>query len=201
MLGIGITVVTIGPIISPVIEIGKLFILDSKYDFSESGQDLLSDITSIDASQETVKLSEITIPSYGDRYGHMTIDNTQVDVDVYFGDGQRELHYGVGTYSEAGIPGQNKTILMGAHTSTHFADLKSVQVGSIIHIQTNYGIYQYRITDAKVGHMNDTSMYDLSKEYENIILYTCYPFGSVGMTDYRYFVYGEYVSGPMIVEG
>ena len=47
----------------------------------------------------------------------------------------------------------------------------------------------------------DETAYDLTREEENIILYTCYPFGQLTPTPYRYFIYGEFVSGPEISDG
>ena len=38
----------------------------------------------------------------------------------------------------------------------------------------------------------------LSRTDENLILYTCYPFDSLGYTPFRFFVYADYVSGPAL---
>lgn len=46
----------------------------------------------------------------------------------------------------------------------------------------------------------DTSAYDLDADTENIILYTCYPFGILTRTTQRYFVYGDLVSGPAVLD-
>ena len=45
----------------------------------------------------------------------------------------------------------------------------------------------------------DTTAYDLDADTENIILYTCYPFGILTRTTQRYFVYGDLVSGPALI--
>ena len=52
--------------------------------------------------------------------------------------------------------------------------------------------------DTQVKDCEDSSAYDFSRTDENIILYTCYPFGTIGFTRDRYFVYGEYRSGPIL---
>jgi len=46
-----------------------------------------------------------------------------------------------------------------------------------------------------VHHMHDTSSYDLLRDEENLILYTCYPFDRVGAAVERLFVYGEPLTG------
>lgn len=44
----------------------------------------------------------------------------------------------------------------------------------------------------------DRTAYDLSADYENLIMYTCYPFDALGLTPQRYFVYAKLVSGTPI---
>ncbi|MDF2568387.1 MAG: hypothetical protein K0R90_1843, partial [Oscillospiraceae bacterium] len=42
--------------------------------------------------------------------------------------------------------------------------------------------------------------YDLSQKKEQLILYTCYPFNTLGLTSKRFFVYADKISGPQIVD-
>ena len=113
-------------------------------------------------------------------------------------DDVRQLNLGVGTYMFGYLPGQGRTIMMAAHTNTWFSDLGSAQIGDTITVETYYGVYEYEIVDAQVKDCEDSSAYDFSRTDENIILYTCYPFGTIGFTRDRYFVYGEYRSGPIL---
>ena len=50
----------------------------------------------------------------------------------------------------------------------------------------------------RVSTDTDTTAYDLEADEENLIMYTCYPFGTTNYTDERFFVYCDYVSGPTI---
>ena len=59
------------------------------------------------------------------------------------------------------------------------------------------GNYTYTIVDSRIADANDKSAYDLKKNEENVILYTCYPFNAY-QTPNRYFVYAKYASGPQI---
>ncbi len=61
------------------------------------------------------------------------------------------------------------------------------QVGQRVEIKTSYGNYMYEITDTAVKKATDRSAYDLSADYENLIMYTCYPFDEFGLTSQRYF--------------
>ena len=44
----------------------------------------------------------------------------------------------------------------------------------------------------------DTTAYDLSADYDNLVLYTCYPFDEIGLTSQRFFVYADLVEGITI---
>lgn len=141
----------------------------------------------------------ITYPEAGDYLGHLTVSGTAVDCDVYYGDSETEFEKGAGTYKGAKIPGEGGTILMGAHTNTYFRDFESAAVGADVTLVTDYGEYHYTITDMQVATDTDTTAYDLDADRENLIMYTCYPFGTLNYTDERFFVYCDYVSGPTIL--
>lgn len=148
------------------------------------------------AAPEAVVLE--TYPESGDLLGHLTVSGTTVDCDVYYGDSESEFKKGAGTFKGAHIPGEGGTILMGAHTNTYFRDFESAQIGADVTFTTDYGEYHYTITDMKVASDTDTTAYDLDASEENLIMYTCYPFGTLTYTDQRYFIYCDYVSGPAI---
>lgn len=153
----------------------------------------------LDSSQNSIPYSKFHYPQLGDQYAQVTVEGTSVDAPVFLGDDSKQLNKGVGTYnSYCGIPGMSRTIILAGHTNTWFADLGAAEIGGIITVETYYGTYTYRITDAQVKDYQDTTAYDLDRTDENIILYTCYPFGTLGFTRQRYFVYGEYLSGPIV---
>ena len=146
--------------------------------------------------QTTVDLE--AYPEAGDLLGHLTVSGTTVDCDVYYGDSESEFKKGAGVYKGAHIPGEGGTILMGAHTNTYFRDFESAQIGADVTFTTDYGEYHYTITDMKVATDTDTTAYDLDADRENLIMYTCYPFGTLQHTYQRYFIYCDYVSGPTV---
>lgn len=150
-----------------------------------------------EAPAQTVELEQY--PQAGDYLGHLTVSGTTVDCDVYYGDSETEFGKGAGTYKGAKIPGEGGTILMGAHTNTYFRDFESAQIGGDVTFVTDYGEYHYTITDMRVATDTDTTAYDLDATQENLIMYTCYPFGTMNYTDQRYFIYCDLVSGPSIV--
>lgn len=151
------------------------------------------------AQPETVSLTDFGgYPDKGDLLGRLTISGTAVDCDVYYGDSEDEFHKGAGIYAGSKIPGEGGTVLMGGHTGTYFRDFESVQEGDDITLTTAYGTYHYTVSGMRIATDTDTTAYDLYADTENLIMYTCYPFGILNPTDQRYFIYGDYVSGPVI---
>ncbi|HRN39316.1 MAG TPA: class D sortase, partial [Ruminococcus bromii] len=108
------------------------------------------------------------------------------------------LRNGVGIYAGSFVPGYGGTILVAGHNNTYFNGLKNAAVGQKVEIKTSYGNYIYEITDTAVKKATDRTAYDLSADYENLIMYTCYPFDALGLTTQRYFVYAKLVSGTPI---
>jgi len=196
-LGLVLFSVVGAPIINPAIGSLNLIATDFKVD-NATNYDLL-DLNTLPQYSGEIKASTITFPGTGDRYGILTIDGTEVEADLYFGDGKRELKLGLGQYNGSCFPGTGGTILISGHNNSAFKDLKSAKVGSKVNIRTNYGMYVYEITKTQVTLASDSKAFDLFKDEENLVLYTCYPFDMLGITPQRYFVYGKIVSGPKVL--
>ena len=171
--------------------------------FSDSARDYSTEYTNIfvpvsKESNDKLPISEIQYPKTGEQFGELIIEDCSIENKLFFGDGSVALRNGVGVYNGSFIPGYGKTILVAGHNNTYFNGLKNAKAGQIVTIRTSYGNYTYEITDTAVKKATDTSAYDLSADKENLIMYTCYPFDELGLTDKRFFVYAKYVSGPQI---
>ena len=173
-----------------------MFISDTPIDYSSAYENIF---TPTNNSGDTVNAEDVEFPGLNKQFGHLSIDGTTVDTKLFYGDGTVPLRNGVGIYGGSFIPGYGKTILVAGHNNTYFNGLKTVKKGDVIKIETSYGNYEYKITDKAIRDADDKSAYDLSADYENLILYTCYPFDSLGLTNDRFFVYAEKVKGPEIV--
>lgn len=150
---------------------------------------------------KTIGLSTITFPKYGEQYGVLQCKRLNVDAPVYFGDRGNLLKKGAGNYIGSSIPGQGGTILIGAHDTTYFEGLENVKKGDKFTFTTGYGIYTYKVTDTEIyGEDDYDKAYDLNADKEQLVLYTCYPFGVLnGIKTERMFVYLDKVNGPDIV--
>lgn len=184
------------PLLSDVFSIGSMFLSDKQVDYSKSFENIFVPTTN---DSDTVNAKDVDFPSVNKQFGELKIKSCSVNAKLFFGDGKIPLRNGVGVYAGSFIPGYNKTILVAGHNNTYFNGLKNIKKGDTVKINTSYGNYKYRVTAAKIYNAENKKAYDLSKNEENLILYTCYPFDTLGITEKRFFVYAEKVSGPKIV--
>lgn len=151
-----------------------------------------------DGKQVYLDSDALEYPVYSNMFGELIIEDCGINANLFFGDGDVSLRNGVGVYNGSFIPGYGRTILVAGHNNTYFNGLKYAEKGQKVTIKTSYGNYEYEITDMAVKDKNDGTAYDLSADYENLVMYTCYPFDELGLTSQRYFVYAKYLSGPRI---
>lgn len=197
-----------GPTLRTLSSAFGMFFFDTEKDYSTDYENIfvpLSEDNLQDSDDEsranTVDIADINYPSYGAQFGELIIEDCKVDAKLFFGDGDIALKNGVGVFNGSFVPGYGKTILVAGHNNTYFNGLKYAEPGQIVAIKTSYGNYEYEITDTAVKKAVDPTAYDLSLDYENLVMYTCYPFDELGLTEARFFVYAKYISGPEIVTG
>ncbi len=186
---------------SSLISAAGLMFSDSARDYSTEYNNIFVPVSENENETDSNKklpISEIQYPKTGEQFGELIIEDCSIDNNLFFGDGNVALRNGVGIYNGSFIPGYGKTILVAGHNNTYFNGLKNAEAGQKVTIRTSYGNYTYEIAETAVKKATDTSAYDLSADYENLIMYTCYPFDELGLTDKRFFVYAKYVSGPQI---
>ena len=194
----------LAPTAAYLLSVSNVFFSDNKKDFSEEYHNIFvpveekSETEKNENKNQTVKISEITFPKYGEQFGELIIDDCQINNKLFFGDNDIALNNGVGIYNGSSIPGYGRTILVAGHNNTYFNGLKYAKKGQKVKIRTSYGNYIYEITDVKVAKATDKSAYDLTANYENLIMYTCYPFDELGLTPDRCFVYAKLISGPVL---
>ena len=133
---------------------------------------------------------------YGDKLGRIWVEGTNVDCALYWGDSEGQFGRGAGCRAENDcvLPGENGTVFIGGHTGTYFSDLGSTQLGAIIHLETDWGDFTYKVTDMQVIQETDVDKVRWGAEEPSCILYTCYPFGILTHTPQRYAVYADPVS-------
>lgn len=134
--------------------------------------------------------SEVQFPSLDTVYARMSSKDLDISGDVFYGDSDDDFSKGLGQYAGSALFGCGKPILVGGHDTTYFAGLEKAKAGDKIEVQTNYGRYTYEVTETKVLKADDEKAVDLDSDDEELILYTCYPFGKVtSEREDRFFVY------------
>ena len=203
IIGYGVLYFALSPVLSPLISSLSLVVSDTPPDYSSHINTIFEGKPQENqpTGQDTVDESLVEMPVYGTHYANLEIASVSISTDLYFGDSSAVLKRGVGQYIGSSIPGYGKPLLIGGHNNAAFHRLQNVQAGDIVTITTNYGVYEYQITETRIAAANDKSAYDLSQKEEQLILYTCYPFDTLGLTSKRFFVYADKVSGPVIVSG
>ena len=163
------------------------------YAYAAQGEDL--------PAEGTIAREGLSLPLSGDQYGELACEKAGLQAPLYYGDSEEVLKKGAGTYAGSYLPGMGGTILAGAHDATFFAPLEKMEKDDVISLTTTYGSYQYRVTKTQAADLMDASAYQISKDGEELVLYTCYPFGVEDeVREQRFYVYAEKISGPEIGE-
>lgn len=190
------------PVIQFVTSSIQLFLLTDTPNFETTKQSF----TAVDNkkiatnARNELPSSKIDYPVGRQLYGKVKIEKLQLNVPLYFGDTEEILREGAGQFMGSVYPGELGTSLIGGHNVDDFGKLGAAQVGDEITLQTTYGNYVYRINQIEVRDKKDKEINDMiyQRNDRRVILYTCYPIDSLGLTNERLFAIGEFVSGPMI---
>jgi sortase A len=192
---VGIVLVSL-PVLPDLVPIVNMFMSDKQVDYSSAYDNIF---VPTDNDGDTVNAEDVEFPGVDKQFGELSIKGRSVKAKLFFGDGTIPLRNGVGIYAGSFIPGYGKTILVAGHNNTYFNGLKNVKKDDVVTIKTSYGNYKYQVTGTKVVSADDKSAYDLTSDKENLVMYTCYPFDELGLTEKRFFVYAKKISGPKIV--
>ncbi len=143
---------------------------------------------------------DFEFPNYGSVFGNISVEGTEINCDLIYGDDTALLKKGACMSLYSHIPGCGKGVMIAAHNNTYFHTLPEAEEGSLVHIETNYGSYVYKVYRSEVIKENERAKYaeELNGDKEVLILYTCYPIDTLASTPYRYFVFCEFVSGPQV---
>jgi len=167
-----------------------------------SKQHVTNVISLLESEQEGdhlhINRSNIKYPQVGEAYAMIRNEEHDLLKQIYYGDSPEILAISIGQYTESGIPGEGKPILLAGHNGSHFKQLRTFKKGDLVTIDTEYGTFKYEVTDMEIMPYYDFKEETLQEDKERLIMYCCYPFDSLQTND-RYFVYAKKVEGPQIV--
>lgn len=203
---IGYLVIYIGlaPVFSIAKSVGGMIVKDRAPNFNKE----LSVIYDPEAHKvveqvnDTVSVADVVWPKDGAVYANISCAEVGMNENLYWGDSANILDVGIGQYSGSYLPGYGRPLLICGHRSTFGRYIKSAEVGHVYTITTNYGVYEYEITDIKIMTAAEAEKQVgtwLLQEEEQLIYYTCYPFESgYGKATERCFVFAKKISGPSV---
>lgn len=144
---------------------------------------------------------EIIYPYYGDCYAHITIDNEDVGVEdspVYWGDSDTLLDKGLVQSNYSAYIGTTGRVVIAGHNHTYFRGLPNIKIDDVVTITTEYGTFTYKVKETQILADDDTSLlyYDPTAEVvtDDLIMYTCWNNGYMGLSDERLYIICEVVS-------
>jgi sortase A len=127
----------------------------------------------------------------GDTIGILEIPRIKAELPIVEGTDPNDLAKGVGHYKGSSLPSQHGQIVLSGHRDTVFRKLGELKIGDPLIVQIPNGSFTYKITHTKIVDENDTSIITLQKQYEELILTTCYPFYYIGNAPKRYIIYAK----------
>jgi len=149
-----------------------------------------------DGSSDAEVENEWVAPLAGEMYGKIVCEDIELDVPLYYDDSDAILKKGAGHSVLSYFPGQGKTVLVGAHDTTFFAPIENIEAGMEVKVMTVYGNYAYKVAECKVV---ETSSYEIKEDTEQLVLYTCYPFGEINEErTQKFIVICDFVSGKKV---
>ena len=104
-----------------------------------------------------------------------------------FPNGELNLLKGPVTLTPPPSRGFQGNSIIAAHRDTHFRFLKDVRVGDEFDLQSEDGVFRFRVTDLFIVEISDRSLLMPSKD-SVLTLVTCYPFYYVGSAPQRFIV-------------
>lgn len=192
--------VCLTPIIDPLISVYSIAFSDYNANVIEESEanSIFNGSTGI--REGIINYDELVFPNYGNIFGRITVEGTEIDCDLIFGDDKSLLRKGACVSIYSHIPGCQTGVLVGAHNNTFFHSLPEVKEGALVNVETNYGSYVYKVYETKIfkDTQRDEYIDELSGDKEILLLYTCYPVDTLASTPYRFFAFCECVSGPVV---
>lgn len=174
-LCIGITMIAmIKPADKLKVYLNIAFMDSLKSDPESSGSGLVirdNDII-IDYDGETSETGDIIRPKFGELYAVLSSSGFDLSIPVYWGSNTELFERGACQSSGSKIVGDDGNSVISAHEDTFFAELNKLGKGDTVTIRTNYGRFEYVVTETILFDKKD-GKYVSPTEDTRLTLYTC----------------------------
>lgn len=123
-------------------------------------------------SGETFEDGEFIRPKFGEMYAILTASAFDLSIPVYWGSSSELYERGACQSSSSTIIGDEGNTVISAHQDTYFANLSELKKDDILTLKTNYGEFEYKVTDIIIFNKKDNKYVSPSKT-SKLTLYTC----------------------------
>lgn len=137
----------------------------------------------------------------GDPIGRIRIPDIDLDAAILESDDEAVLHRAVGHLSDTPLPGAGGVVALAGHRDTFFRNLRHVEVGQRVELETRWGPYTYEVRATRVVEPEDLWVLEGPVAGEVLTLVTCHPFDFVGPAPDRFIVWATRVSAPRSASG
>lgn len=149
----------------------------------------------VEVKFDSLKKRLANYPPYGTFWATLKIPDINLEERVIHGDDLDLIKVNVGHYVGSYFPGEGGYIILAAHNSRkNFGKLPNLKIGAEVTIETDYGIFKYKVYDATIIKDSEEERLLVDNGKETLVMYTCYPISSIGFKDERYVVYAELIS-------
>jgi len=162
---------------------------------------ILSNSTVLLSADEQAPVKEITanviedkeIPlKEGEWFGVLIAPKQNKKVPIYEGTSSSILSKGAGHYSASASPEESDNTIISGHRDTYFRFLKDVSKNDKIIIETNKGVFTYRIRKAEIVSASAENILT-PKSRPILTLTTCFPFSYIGDAPERYILTADLI--------
>ena len=137
-----------------------------------------------------IKLAEYTIngkavnkPFLCQQFATVSVNSVGInEANVYEGYKEKTLKLGIGHNIASYIPGEGRVTALLGYGSMEFGKLKNINKDDQVIITTSYGKYYYRVSEITTAEKTNENFIDYNEKTEKLVMYTDYPFDTVGET-------------------
>jgi LPXTG-site transpeptidase (sortase) family protein len=128
--------------------------------------------------------------------GLLLINDLNIQVPIYNGTEEHILDRGAGRIKGMAKMNEDGNLGISAHRDSFFRGLKDIQQGTVILVQSAFGVEEYVVTDINIVPKEDASVL-APVDRKTLTLVTCYPFYHVGAAPQRFIVTALPTANPI----
>lgn len=116
---------------------------------------------------------------YGDKIAEITSDDFRLNCAVYYGSNRISMGSGAGFSGETDLFGVNGTSVVAGYIESYFSGVEHCEIDDVITVTSNYGSFEYRVTDMKYI-ANDKEAYKENDDERLVLKAICSDFSEHG---------------------